>query len=331
MSHLTQMAGLTVQNFVSAAVGHRRRRRADPRPARRRRPRRSATSGSTSRATTLRILLPLAIVGRARARRARASSRTSPASTDGDDRRGRDAGDLRRAGREPGGDQGARDERRRLLQRELGAPVREPDRLHEPRSRSSLLLLIPFALTYAFGRLVGDQRQGWALFAAMFVLWIGVGRPRDAASSSTATRLTLEAPSAHARRQHGGQGGPLRRRRRPALFAALDDGHVDRRGQRGARQLHAARRRGAARQHDARRGEPGRCRRRARTGCSIFALLAVFIAGLMVGRTPEYLGKKIQATEMKLVVALHPRRADARPRRLRVGLGRCSTARRRRS
>jgi K+-transporting ATPase ATPase A chain len=34
----------------------------------------------------------------------------------------------------------------------------------------------------------------------------------------------------------------------------------------------------------------------------IFALLAVFIAGLMVGRTPEFLGKKIQATEMKLVV-----------------------------
>ena len=34
----------------------------------------------------------------------------------------------------------------------------------------------------------------------------------------------------------------------------------------------------------------------------IFALLAVFIAGLMVGRTPEYLGKKIQAAEMKLVV-----------------------------
>jgi K+-transporting ATPase ATPase A chain len=37
-------------------------------------------------------------------------------------------------------------------------------------------------------------------------------------------------------------------------------------------------------------------------GMLIFALLAVFIAGLMVGRTPEYLGKKIQAQEMKLVV-----------------------------
>ncbi|WP_142284948.1 potassium-transporting ATPase subunit KdpA, partial [Mycobacterium tuberculosis] len=36
-------------------------------------------------------------------------------------------------------------------------------------------------------------------------------------------------------------------------------------------------------------------------GLLVMAILAVFIAGLMVGRTPEYLGKKIQATEMKLV------------------------------
>jgi K+-transporting ATPase ATPase A chain len=37
-------------------------------------------------------------------------------------------------------------------------------------------------------------------------------------------------------------------------------------------------------------------------GMLVFALLAVFLAGLMVGRTPEYLGKKVQAAEMKLVV-----------------------------
>src|SRR4029079_7615832 len=37
-------------------------------------------------------------------------------------------------------------------------------------------------------------------------------------------------------------------------------------------------------------------------GMLIFAIMAVFIAGLMVGRTPEFLGKKIQAAEMKLVV-----------------------------
>src|SRR5204863_9874624 len=37
-------------------------------------------------------------------------------------------------------------------------------------------------------------------------------------------------------------------------------------------------------------------------GMLVFALLSVFIAGLMVGRTPEYLGKKVQSPEMKLVV-----------------------------
>ena len=60
-------------------------------------------------------------------------------------------------------------------------------------------------------------------------------------------------------------------------------------------------------------------------GMLVFALLAVFIAGLMVGRTPEYLGKKIQAAEMKLIVALPARRAAARPR-LRRDLGRLDTA-----
>ena len=65
-------------------------------------------------------------------------------------------------------------------------------------------------------------------------------------------------------------------------------------------------------------------------GILIYALLAVFIAGLMVGRTPEYLGKKIQAAEMKLVVLYLHRHAGRRcsaspPRRS------CSTRRRRRS
>ena len=55
-------------------------------------------------------------------------------------------------------------------------------------------------------------------------------------------------------------------------------------------------------------------------GMLIFALLGVFIAGLMVGRTPEYLGKKIQAPEMKLVVLYILLRAARDPRlRRRVG------------
>ena len=100
------------------------------------------------------------------------------------------------------------------------------------------LLAIPFALAFAFGRLVGDRRQGWALFAAMFVLWI--------ASAGLATGFELDGnPRIDAgRSQHRRQGGALRRRRlRPVR--GFDDGDVDRGGDRGARQLHAARRRGA--------------------------------------------------------------------------------------
>ena len=77
--------------------------------------------------------------------------------------------------------------------------------------------------------------------------------------------------------------------------------HVDRRGQLRARQLHAARRRRAAREHDARRGHARAASARALRDADLRAP-RVFIAGLMVGRTPEYLGKKIQAAEMKLVV-----------------------------
>ena len=80
-----------------------------------------------------------------------------------------------------------------------------------------------------------------------------------------------------------------------------DDGHVERRGQLHARLVHAARRHGADDAHDVRRDLAGRCRCRPDGHAHHFALLAVFIAGLMVGRTPEYLGKKIQAPEMKLV------------------------------
>ena len=62
----------------------------------------------------------------------------------------------------------------------------------------------------------------------------------------------------------------------------------------------------------------------------VFALLSVFIAGLMVGRTPEYIGKKIQATEMKLVVVYLIVMPLADPRLL-VALGPSSQARSRRS
>ena len=69
MSYFSQMAGLAVQNFVSAAVGHRRRRRADPRH--RRPPRATATLGNFWQdlvRASLYVLLPISIVGARRAR-----------------------------------------------------------------------------------------------------------------------------------------------------------------------------------------------------------------------------------------------------------------------
>ena len=257
---------------------------------------------------TVRILLPLVDRGapgagepgrdpelrrrHRRARRSRAPRRSIP------------GGPVR----QPGGHQGAGHQRRRLPQRQLGPPVREPQRRSPTCCRCSCILLIPFALTYTFGSMVKDQKQGWAVFARdvrpLDRLSVGAGH---AASRSAATRssTTVGADSGRSRadagrRQPRGQGGPLRPRRLRALRGG-DHRHVDRRGERRPRQLHAGRRRRAARQHDARRGQPRRRGRRPLRH-AVFALLAVFIAGLMVGRTPEYLGKKIQAAEMKLVV-----------------------------
>ena len=152
----------------------------------------------------------------------------------------------------------------------------------------------------------------------------GSARPALAMHFEVDGNPKLAGDAARVGRQHGGQGGAVRRRRVGAL-RRLDDRHVDRRGQRRARQLHAARRRGAAREHDARRGRARAASAPGSTGCSIFALLAVFIAGLMVGRTPEYLGKKIQAAEMKLVVALHARRCRSLVLALHRASRSCST------
>ena len=133
MSYLTQMAGLAVQNFVSAAVGiavlaavvrgFARRSAGDarqllgrPLPLARLRP---AAAGADPRRDP-------DLAGRAAdVRRAR----------DRDDARGRDADDRARPGRVADRDQAARHERRRLLQLELGRSVREPERVHElPRA-----------------------------------------------------------------------------------------------------------------------------------------------------------------------------------------------------
>jgi K+-transporting ATPase ATPase A chain len=160
------------------------------------------------------------------------------------------------------------------------------------------LLAIPFALTYAFGRLVGDQRQGWALFAAMFVLWAG-SAGLAMGLESAGNPLVEDQGTSDAGNYEGKEVrfGPAA----SGLFAASTTGTST--GSVIASHDSFTPLGGAVPLVNMMLGEvsPGGVGA-GLYGMLVFALLAVFVAGLMVGRTPEYLGKKIQAAEMKLVV-----------------------------
>ena len=107
------------------------------------------------------------------------------------------------------------------------------------------ILLIPAALCYTFGRMVGDTRQGWALLAAMtivLVVLLAVCVSAEQSGNPILAKAGVDqtVSATAARRQHGGQGSALRRRQ----FRAVGDGHdrgLERLGQFDARFVHAAR------------------------------------------------------------------------------------------
>ncbi len=160
------------------------------------------------------------------------------------------------------------------------------------------IFLIPAALCFVFGRMVGDPRQGWTVLAAMTLIFVvGVviathyeqlGNPRLAAlgvdsvagnmegketrfgiaASSLFAVITTAASCGAVTAMHdsftplGGAVALVMMMLGEVVFGGVGSGLY---------------------------------------GMLIFALLAVFIAGLMIGRTPEYLGKKIESFEMKMV------------------------------
>ena len=294
MSHLTQMAGLTVQNFVSAAVGMAvaiavvrgiTRRHSD-------------TIGNfwvdLTRSTT-RILLPLALV-LAVAFAGLGVVQTLAGPTDAHTV----VGGVQSIYRGPVASQEAIKE----LGTNGGGPM-NANSAHPFENPSGLtnllemwaLLVIPFALTFGFGRLVGDRRQGWAIFAAMLVLWSGSAALATWAEVDGNPRV--EAVGAAGSNMEGKEvrfGAPA-----SGLFAASTAGTST--GAVDAAHDSFTPLGGGVPLVNMMLGEvsPGGVGS-GLYGMLVFALLAVFIAGLMVGRTPEYLGKKIQAAEMKLVV-----------------------------
>jgi K+-transporting ATPase ATPase A chain len=168
-----------------------------------------------------------------------------------------------------------------------------------------LIFLIPGALTYTFGKMIGDTRQGWAVFAAfsvMFLAGVLVSYHYEQAGNPLLARLGLEtAPTAT---QAGGnmEGKEVRFGiANSALYATVTTdascGAVN--------SMHDSFTPigGLVPLFNIMTGEVifggvGA----GLYGILLYCILAVFIAGLMVGRTPEYLGKKIEQKEVKMAM-----------------------------
>jgi K+-transporting ATPase ATPase A chain len=176
--------------------------------------------------------------------------------------------------------------------------------LENPTALSNLvqlwaILAIPFALTITFGRIVGDERQGWALFAVM-MLFVVAGTAITYAAEAAGNPLHIAAGLDPA----GGnmEGKEVRHGiALSALWAVATTGASN--GSVNAMLDSFTPLGGLVPLFLIQLGEvlPGGVGS-GLYGMLLFVLLAVFVAGLMVGRTPEYLGKKVQAREVKLAM-----------------------------
>jgi len=166
------------------------------------------------------------------------------------------------------------------------------------------IFAIPAALCFVFGRMVGDRRQGWALYAAMALLFVvSAVLAMSAEQHGNPLLAPLGVDQSASALQGGGnlEGKELRfGSADSALFAAVTT---------------AASCGAVNAMHDSLMPLGGLVTLwnmmlgevvfggvgSGLYGMLVFALLAVFIAGLMIGRTPEYLGKKIEAFDMKMI------------------------------
>ncbi|KQV43803.1 MULTISPECIES: potassium-transporting ATPase subunit KdpA [unclassified Rhizobium] len=158
------------------------------------------------------------------------------------------------------------------------------------------MLSISAAMVYAFGQMVGSRRQGWALLAAMAVLLISgvaVVYWAEAQGNPILTALGVDPALGNMEGKEVRFGQAM-----TALYAAVTTGLSDG----GVNGMHGSFTGlgGLVPMFLIQLGEvlPGGVGS-GLYGMLVFALLSVFVAGLMVGRTPEFLGKKIEGREMK--------------------------------
>jgi K+-transporting ATPase ATPase A chain len=165
------------------------------------------------------------------------------------------------------------------------------------------LLLIPAALVYTFGKMVGDTRQGWALLATMTILFtvmLGIAVWAEQSGNPALAALGVD-QTASALQSGGNMEGKETRFgiANSALWAtattsasngsvnSMHDSYIPMGGFVPLFLIQLG---------EVVYGGVGS----GLYGMLAFVIVAVFVAGLMVGRTPEYLGKKIEAYEMKM-------------------------------
>jgi K+-transporting ATPase ATPase A chain len=301
MSHLTQMTGLTVQQFVSAAAGMAVM---------------AALIRGLSRSgqrtignfwvdlvrTTIRVLIPISLVV-AIALVATGVIQNFAGSTE--------VRSLAGATQHiPGGPDASME-----AIKQLGTNggdffnVNSAHPLSNPTPLSNFIELyaisiIPFALAFTFGRMVKDKRQGYAVVTIMFVIWFAaslvtvfyeVGGNPKLDNGGVTQAVGESTPGGNAEGKEV-RFGPVA----SGLWAAHTTGTSN--GSVNSMHDSYTPAGGMVPLVHMKLGEvsPGGVGV-GLNGLLVLAILAVFIAGLMVGRTPEYLGKKIQGPEIKLV------------------------------
>jgi potassium-transporting ATPase potassium-binding subunit len=169
------------------------------------------------------------------------------------------------------------------------------------------ILLIPAALTYTFGKMVDSTRQGWAILAAMLILlWVplGVSYASEQAGNPALTAINVDQIQSSTNLGGNMEGKEVRfgianSSLWETLTTAASNGSVNS-------------------MHDSYTPLGGLAALwlmmlgevafggvgSGLYGMLVFVIVAVFVAGLMVGRTPEYLGKKIESYEMKMASLL---------------------------
>jgi K+-transporting ATPase ATPase A chain len=165
-----------------------------------------------------------------------------------------------------------------------------------------LILVIPFALTNTFGRMAGSAKQGWALAAVMMIV-LSAG---SFVAMSSEERSNPSLPTAITQQVDQSAGNMEGKETRfgpdtAGLFATVTTGTST--GAVNAMHDSFLPAGGLVPLFNIELGEitPGGAGA-GLYGILVFAIIAVFIAGLMVGRTPEFLGKKVEAYEMKMAM-----------------------------